>query len=123
MASYLILMILLHIIDDFVLQTKSLANLKQKKWWKKQKLENPIQYKDDYLCALFIHGLSWSAMVHIPFLFVYYNDLTLIVSFISQAIIHAIIDNKKANKGEINLIEDQAMHLVQLMVIWLTFTF
>ena len=32
----LLFMILLHIIDDFVLQPISLSNLKQKKWWKKQ---------------------------------------------------------------------------------------
>ena len=41
----LLLMVLLHIIDDFVLQLQSLSELKQKKTWE----GTPDMYKNDYL--------------------------------------------------------------------------
>lgn len=58
----LLLMLLCHIIDDFVLQPICLSKLKQKDWWEKHIYEN-VMYKDDYKMALFIHSMSWSIMI------------------------------------------------------------
>lgn len=38
------LMLLMHIIDDFVLQPKSLSHLKQKTWWKYECQSKQIKY-------------------------------------------------------------------------------
>ena len=111
----LLFMILLHIIDDFVLQPISLSNLKQKKWWKKQEGYSD-KYKDDYKVALAIHSISWSIMIHIPLVIVFpsLGQLALLISFIANAAIHYYIDDLKANKLKINLFEDQMVHFWQI---------
>ena len=111
----LLFMILLHIIDDFVLQPISLSNLKQKKWWKKQEGYSD-KYKDDYKVALAIHSISWSIMIHIPLVIMFpsLGQLALLISFIANAAIHYYIDDLKANKLKINLFEDQMVHFWQI---------
>lgn len=111
----LLFMILLHIIDDFVLQPISLSNLKQKKWWEKQEGYSD-KYKDDYKVALAIHSISWSIMIHIPLVIVFpsLGQLALLISFIANAVIHYYIDDLKANKLKINLFEDQIVHFWQI---------
>ena len=111
----LLFMILLHIIDDFVLQPISLSNLKQKKWWKKQEGYSD-KYKDDYKVALAIHSISWSIMIHIPLVIMFpsLGQLALHISFIVNAVIHYYIDDLKANKLKINLFEDQMVHFWQI---------
>ena len=111
----LLFMILLHIIDDFVLQPISLSNLKQKKWWKKQEGYSD-KYKDDYKVALAIHSISWSIMIHIPLVIMFQSlgQLALLISFIVNAVIHYYIDDLKANKLKINLFEDQMVHFWQI---------
>ena len=111
----LLFMILLHIIDDFVLQPISLSNLKQKKWWKKQEGYSD-KYKDDYKVALAIHSISWSIMIHIPLVIMFSSlgQLALLISIIVNAVIHYYIDDLKANKLKINLFEDQMVHFWQI---------
>lgn len=111
----LLFMILLHIIDDFVLQPISLSNLKQKKWWEKQEGYSD-KYKDDYKVALAIHSISWSIMIHIPLVIMFpsLGQLALLISFIVNAVIHYYIDDLKANKLNINLFEDQIVHFWQI---------
>ena len=111
----LLFMILLHIIDDFVLQPISLSNLKQKKWWEKQEGYSD-KYKDDYKVALAIHSISWSIMIHIPLVIMFpsLEQLALLISFIVNAVIHYYIDDLKANKLKINLFEDQMVHFWQI---------
>ena len=111
----LLFMILLHIIDDFVLQPISLSNLKQKKWWEKQEGYSD-KYKDDYKVALAIHSISWSIMIHIPLVIMFpsLGQLALLISFIVNTVIHYYIDDLKANKLKINLFEDQMVHFWQI---------
>lgn len=110
-------MILLHIIDDFVLQPISLSKLKQKTFWECYVKDSKL-YKNDYKVALLIHGLSWSIMIHIPFMLLPINEWWILISVIINAIIHAWIDNEKANKLSINLLTDQIIHLVQIITIF-----
>jgi hypothetical protein len=110
-------MILLHIIDDFVLQPISLSKLKQKTFWIPY-LKDSKLYKNDYKVALIIHGLSWSIMIHIPFMLLPINEYWILFSVIINAIFHAWIDDKKANKLSINLLTDQIIHLFQIITIF-----
>ena len=45
-----------------------LSNLKQKDWWKKQigEMFEYSPYREDYVVALIMHGLSWSFSILIP---------------------------------------------------------
>jgi hypothetical protein len=113
----ILLMILLHIIDDFVLQPISLSKLKQKTFWEPYLKESKL-YKNDYKVALIIHGLSWSIMVHLPFILLSINEYWILWSVVTNAIFHAWIDNEKANKLSINLLTDQIIHLFQIITIF-----
>lgn len=110
--------IFLHIVDDFYLQG-IMANMKQKKWWAEQ-TQDP-KYKYDYIIVLFLHGFSWAFITHIVYLaiFVLNSSDTAVKSFVVcsilvNACIHAFIDNLKANKFKINLIQDQLLHIIQI---------
>ncbi len=118
--------ILLHLIADYNLQG-ILANLKQKQWWNDQlaKTQIPIQleilgihhgnpYKHDYIVGLICHSLMWSILTFSPFAFIV-SPKVYSIAVIINTIIHAYIDDLKANKLSINLIVDQLAHLVQIL--------
>ena len=124
MSIYFILaaMIFLHIIDDYCLQAPCLCDLKQKSFWEKnapQKL-----YRNDYLCALLMHGLSWSFMIMLPIAAVltFNVSLNFFLLFIANAVFHAAIDDLKATKYRINLWTDQLVHIGQIIVTFILYT-
>ena len=124
MSIYFILaaMIFLHIIDDYCLQAPCLCDLKQKSFWEKnapQKL-----YRNDYLCALLMHGLSWSFMIMLPIAAVltFNVSLNFFFMFIANAVFHAATDDLKANKYCINLWTDQLIHIGQIIVTFIFHT-
>ena len=119
MIQVLLFMFLFHIIDDFVLQPKSLSYLKQKDNWRRLK----DFYKYDYLMALFIHSLSWSIMIHIPLMCINIDSFTLCWSILINLIIHGVLDDLKANRGKINLIMDQTIHFCQIVLTFLIFMY
>lgn len=122
MMKILLLMILCHIIDDFVLQPVCLSKLKQKKTW--EELEDWLgMYEHDYIMALFIHALSWAIMIHLPVMFMTdASDVGLFISVVVNMLIHAVTDNAKANKHTINLVADQGIHFSQIIITYLCFT-
>lgn len=109
-------MVFLHIIDDYVLQAPCLCDLKQKSFWEKNAPHK--MYKNDYLCALLMHGLSWSFMIMLPIaIALKLNvDINFFLMFIINAVFHAGIDDLKANKFRINLWQDQLTHIGQIVV-------
>lgn len=112
----LFVMIFAHIVDDYYLQG-ILASLKQKSWWEKQENYKPL-YKYDYIVALIMHAFSWSFMISLPILYLGFTKW-IVVAIILNTIIHAIVDDLKANKGKINLIVDQSIHIVQILITWI----
>jgi hypothetical protein len=109
-------MIFLHIIDDYRLQG-ILASMKQKNWWREQK-EYKELYKCDYIWALLMHSFSWAFMVMLPIAYVMNFNITglFAIVFIANVLIHAFVDDLKANKRKINLIQDQTIHLMQIII-------
>ena len=109
-----LLMIFCHIVDDYYLQG-ILASMKQKKWWKENAPENI--YKYDYIWALIIHAFSWAFMVMLPIAFMMNFEIDILfgIIFAMNVVIHAIVDNEKANKFRINLWVDQLIHLAQIL--------
>lgn len=120
----LLSMIFCHIIDDYYLQG-ILAQLKQKKWWVDNASDK--KYKYDYIMALFMHSFSWSFMINcvnfIISIFYNLNINLLLLLFIFNIIIHMFIDDLKANKFKINLIQDQSIHLLQILISWILIYF
>lgn len=115
-------MIFCHIVDDYYLQGV-LAKMKQRKWWDENAPQ--MMYKYDYVIALIMHGFSWSFMIHLPIV-IYaiatnnYDIIFSVVIFLPvHALVHAYIDNEKANEKSINLAFDQILHFMQISFIWL----
>ena len=113
----LVLMILGHLIADYVLQGW-LGNAKQKSWWEKV-APSPL-YKYDYVIALICHCAMWTIITLAPILYFSYENLNWFWLMIPANILfHYVVDDLKANKQKINLITDQALHLIQIILTWL----
>lgn len=118
----LFLMLFLHVVDDFYLQG-CLANMKQRSWWQKHESYNS-KYEHDYMVALVMHSFSWAFMVMLPIAMVHkFNvGIRFTIMLILNTIIHGIVDDKKANKQKFNLIQDQTIHIFQVvytsLVLW-----
>lgn len=121
-----LVMIFMHVVDDYYLQG-ILAKMKQKKWWKSNAPDK--LYKYDYIAALAFHAFSWTFMIHIPIFILYYLNYIslklpiLVIVFICNIVIHACVDDLKANKLKINLITDQFIHLMQIVVTLMIYVF
>lgn len=118
-AFVLLAMIFCHIVDDYYLQGW-LASAKQKKYWKENAPGK--MYRHDYLVALVMHSMSWAFMIMLPVAFhMSWNvGAGFVVVFALNAICHAFVDNAKANWLAINLVTDQAIHMVQIAVTFWT---
>lgn len=112
------LMLLMHIIDDFVLQSFTLGRLKQKEKWSYLVREYG-KFRYDYIMALSIHAMSWSIMILLPWMIFFKpnGEISSSIAFltITNAIIHAVTDDMKANRYKINLIVDQGIHFLQIL--------
>lgn len=121
-AINLLIMLFCHIVDDYYLQV-FLASAKQKSWWENNCPDK--LYKNDYIMALCEHSFSWTFMVMlVPTIYTYFHleaisyGLYLIIFCINWAV-HCVVDDCKANKKKINLIQDQLIHIVQILVTWI----
>ena len=119
----LLAMVFLHIVDDYYLQGW-LASAKQKSYWEQNAPDK--LYKNDYMMALFMHSFSWAFMIMLtPTIYALIvatniNIVTwaILAFFILNLCLHMITDDKKANRKEINLIQDQLVHLAQIIFTW-----
>lgn len=118
MKVFLLLsMLMCHVIADWVIQGE-LAREKQQRWWMKNYPD--ILYKNDWIAALITHSFAWSFMMLLP-MFVYalyYKHPLCIPVLIINTIIHFEVDHLKANKFKINLVVDQAAHVLQIVLSW-----
>ena len=122
----LLMMIFLHIVDDYYLQGW-LASAKQKSYWEQNAPDK--LYKHDYIMALFMHSFSWAFMIMlVPSVYTLItttniNNASLAISlvFLTNLCIHMVVDNSKANLKKINLVQDQLNHLAQILITWVAF--
>ena len=111
-------MLFLHIVDDYYLQG-ILASLKQRSWWEKNAPDD--LYKHDYIVALIEHAFSWTFMIMLPILIAWWIGIIQVtvagftLMFVTNLVLHAYIDNEKANRKTINLIVDQSAHIFQII--------
>ncbi len=111
----LLMMVFMHILDDYVLQAPCLCDLKQKGFWEKNAPQ--ALYKDDYKIALLMHAFSWSFMIMLPIAFNLNFNVGMNFAIILgvNTIFHAYIDDLKANQYRLNLWTDQAYHIFQII--------
>lgn len=109
------LALFLHIVDDYYLQG-ILASMKQMSWWKENAPGK--QYKNDYIMALAMHGFRWTFMVMLPIAaYMGFSPcVQFYILFFGNWIIHAIADHMKANEHLINLVQDQTIHIIQIIL-------
>ena len=114
-------MIFMHIINDFLLQG-ILASMKQKEWWKKQDGYEEM-YKYDYIVALIMHSFSWVFMMMLPIAIATRFNVGLIyyIGVLVNAVIHCFVDDLKANKKKISLMDDQLLHMMQILATYILF--
>ena len=108
-------MVFCHIIDDYKLQAGVLNNLKQRRWWEENS-PDPL-YKYDYIVGLAMHSMSWAFMIQLP-IAIYYNfniSGGFIASWFGNACLHGAVDDLKANRHKLNLVQDQAIHMLQII--------
>lgn len=59
-------------------------------------------------------------MIMLPiFIYLKFNIGLLWIVLIVNMVMHAIIDDLKANRRKLNLIQDQTIHLIQIVATWL----
>lgn len=108
-------MLFFHVVADYNLQGW-LASAKQKSYWEANAPDE--LYKRDYICALIMHSISWTFMIMLPI--AYYQGFSIdgmfVTIFIANVILHAQIDDMKANRNLINLWHDQIMHFIQMIL-------
>lgn len=113
----LVSMIFCHIVDDYYLQGW-LASAKQKSWWEKNAPDE--MYKHDYMAALFMHSFSWTfSIMLVPTIYIIINGgVWNPMLFVGNLLAHMLIDDLKANRKQINLIQDQTIHMAQIVWTW-----
>ena len=117
----LLAMIFCHIVDDYYLQGW-LASAKQKKYWRE--LPNYTRkYRFDYIAALLMHSFSWTFMTMLPIgITIGFNPgAKFYVTFLVNFLVHAVTDNGKANAMKLNLVQDQTIHILQILATFLVF--
>lgn len=75
-------------------------------------------YKHDYICALIMHSFCWTFMIMLPLMYAvdFKVDSFLLFLFVINILMHAIIDDLKANDKCINLWQDQSIHMCQIVI-------
>lgn len=128
--------IFLHVYSDFYAQGW-LSQAKCKEWWRKQEDASYIVkdaspqrraiyplYELDYWGMLIAHSAHWAFYILLPSLvYGFFNASNIdffgfagTIVFVCNVFVHACIDNWKANAKLINLLEDQALHIIQIIV-------
>lgn len=121
----LLIMLFLHIVDDYYLQGV-LAKMKQKQFWQENAPDKLYRY--DWIIALIEHAFSWTFMIMLPITYLTITKGTDYITvyklvFVFNVVIHTIVDDLKCNKKKINLIIDQVIHVIQVIITWIVLIF
>lgn len=87
----------------------------------KQRVDNEHQrlkckYGRDWAMAMFEHSLYWTLVTFAPIIFFHHvNDWVILGLVVVNTIFHCVIDDLKANKFAINLVDDQMFHFAQII--------
>lgn len=65
-----------------------------------------------------MHSFSWAFMIMLPIIVIsgFKIGMPFIIAFIVNTVIHGVVDDLKANKMKINLVQDQVIHVAQIII-------
>ena len=123
-ALYLFILCLwCHVLDDYWLQG-CMAKLKQRDWWRGQLTEEMVKrgtrledtiYRHDYIAALAMHAAQWAVSIMVPLIIVRpWEAGFYVVAWLINAPLHALVDDLKANRHLVSLVNDQLFHVLQV---------
>lgn len=118
MIRIFFVMLLLHVVAEFVLQPVALLRIKQKTYWEQP--EHPNGGKDASAMAIAINAILWSVMIMLPLM--YYStegDLILLLVFLVNMLVHAYIDEYTTNRHKLTFVTAQSLYLLQLIITFL----
>lgn len=118
MIRIFFVMLLLHVVTEFVLQPVALLRIKQKTYWEQP--ERPNGGKDTSAMAIAINAILWSVMIMLPLM--YYStegDLILLLVFLVNMLVHAYIDEYTTNRHKLTFVTAQSLYLLQLIITFL----
>ena len=118
MIRIFFVMLLLHVVAEFVLQPVALLRLKQKTYWEQP--EHPNGGKDASAMAIALYAILWSVMIMLPLM--YYStegDLILLLVFLFNMLAHAYIDEYATNRHKLSFVMSQSLYLLQLTITFL----
>ena len=87
----------------------------------KQRVDNEHQrlkrkYGCDWAMAMFEHSFYWTLVTFAPIIFfTRINDWVILGVVVANTIFHCVVDDLKANKFAINLVDDQMFHFAQII--------
>lgn len=113
-CATLTLMVLMHVVEDFHLQGR-MADMKQKAFWEPY----GEKYAWDHVPALLLHGFEWSVLVAMPIMLAegfglpawFYGAVAL------NGLVHSYVDHLKCNRLRISLVQDQCIHMMQVVAL------
>lgn len=120
-----ILLIALHLLADFNLQVQGgMDKFKCRDWWIEQ-TSKPVwgssaeqfrKYRFDYHAGMFCHALMWSIVTFAPLLWMAPGWWSVLLILVPNIAVHHVVDHLKANRYRLNLVQDQLIHLAQIVV-------
>ena len=143
----LLLMLLMHVIEDFHLQG-IMAKMKCRQWWSDEifddinkhypylspEVRNGMhyqtmrKYRNDYVIVLVLHAFEWAMFIHLPIIVLCFASglsftedfwMIITISVLLNMVVHTYVDDAKANRRSINLVTDQFIHIVQIIVTYI----
>ena len=115
----------LHIVDMFGLNLLSLKMASGKSWYTPGLTLK--RSKPDSIIPLLTQGFSWSILVHVPIIALLIIEninpptVLIFITVILQGLVHAYISNENASFRKLNFVENQILHLVQIISIFIIF--
>ena len=109
MIRIFFIMLLLHIVAEFVLQPVCLSRLKR-----------DTTHKDTAEMAIAISAIMWATMIMIPLM--YYStegDLVLLLVFLANFGLHTMIDGYYTNRQKISFVTTQCLYLMLVAITFL----
>lgn len=108
------LMVLCHVVEDFHIQGR-MADMKQRSFWEPY----GRMYAWDHVPVLLLHGFEWSMFVSLPILITSWSSVSagFMAVVVANGLIHSLVDHLKCNSLKLSLVQDQAIHILQIVVL------
>ena len=114
------LMLLLHVLAEFILQPLALCKLKKKSFWEQPERQNGGT--EASCMAITINSIMWTIMIMLPLMCCsLVEDLFILLVFLVDMAIHAFVDEYFTNRQMLTFATTQSIYLAQITLTFLVF--